>query len=228
MRIAIFSDIHGNRIALERMLQDTKNMGIDLYIFVGDIIGYYNETKEVIGIMKDMTNLISVRGNHDNNYLESINNKGERSNYANKYGISYLLDYTYEEIDYLKSLQTNNYMIIDNQYISILHGSGKDCLNGRIYPDTNLDNSNWIQENTVYILGHTHYKMLQNYNSTILINPGSLGQPRDKGGFSYCIFDSMSKTCEFKTVKVESEHLLNRLKMYEVSRELITYLSGKL
>lgn len=228
MRAVIFSDIHGNRIALERMLQDTRDKDVDYYIFCGDIIGYFDETKEVINFMKDIPNLIAVRGNHDENYLKCMNDSKEKATYADKYGISYLLNYRNCEVNFLRTLSLTKSLVIDNQNICIFHGSESDYLNGRIYPDTQLDEYNIMKKDTLYILGHTHYRLFRKWNTNLIINPGSLGQPRDNNGFSYCIYDFLKKSLEFKTVEIDKKYLIQRLNKYESSEKVKNYLFRRL
>lgn len=72
----------------------------------------------------------------------------------------------------------NSYAAIDGIYLC--HGTPEDPLNGRAYPDTPVDSYiNGCRENDVIIMGHTHYPMCKRYNNTMIMNPGSVGQPRD-------------------------------------------------
>ena len=61
------------------------------------------------------------------------------------------------------------------------------------------------------ILAHTHYRFLQKVGKTTVINPGSLGQPRDKNGFSYCVLDTKTGSCTFKNVNPNISELLEEV-----------------
>ena len=78
LKIAIFSDIHGNLEALNTVVHDIKlRNDIDLIVCLGDIVGYYPHPIECIKIVRDMCDII-IQGNHDATIV-SVNFKKEWS-----------------------------------------------------------------------------------------------------------------------------------------------------
>lgn len=69
MRIAIFSDIHGNKEALTSIIEDIKKEGIDETICLGDTIGIGPNPKECMDIIID-NNIEMVLGNHELYFLK--------------------------------------------------------------------------------------------------------------------------------------------------------------
>ena len=67
MRIAFFSDIHGNRPAFEACLTDAKHRGIDQYVFLWDYVGYGPDPQWCVDILAGYLDkgAIAVVGNHD-------------------------------------------------------------------------------------------------------------------------------------------------------------------
>ena len=63
-RIAVFSDIHGNREALTSILNDIKKENIDKIIYLGDVIGIGPKPKECLEIILN-SNIETVTGNHE-------------------------------------------------------------------------------------------------------------------------------------------------------------------
>ena len=53
MKIAILSDIHGNVLALESVLNAVKKRGIDTLVIAGDFVGYYFWPVEVFNLLND-------------------------------------------------------------------------------------------------------------------------------------------------------------------------------
>ena len=67
MLIAIFTDIHGNREALEACLAHAERYPIDRFVFLGDLVGYGADPGFVVDTVEDFTarGAIALRGNHD-------------------------------------------------------------------------------------------------------------------------------------------------------------------
>jgi diadenosine tetraphosphatase ApaH/serine/threonine PP2A family protein phosphatase len=63
--------------------------------------------------------------------------------------------------------------------------------------------------------------------NTLILNPGSLGQPRDGKGFCYCILDLEDFSYCFKKVKVDVDELLSQVKEKDGDKSVCTYLMNK-
>lgn len=225
MRYVIFSDIHGNFFALNQMLSDVACENIDGYIFCGDIFGYFCEQRKVIKVLNSIEGLISVMGNHDKNYLEYYADIKKSEELAEKYGASYKICLTSEELNMLKNLPNEVSIDIQGYHCKVVHGTPHNYINGRIYPDSEINEEQLnFEHNDIVFLGHTHYRMYRTFKGTIIINPGSLGQPRDGKGFSYCIFDFDTLECEYRAVSVEENefrHMLLKNQYYKGVNEYL-------
>ena len=69
MTIAVFSDIHGNIYSLEKALKIMEQYKPDKYLFLGDMAGYYYYQNESIDLLNNLDDLISIKGNHDEYFL---------------------------------------------------------------------------------------------------------------------------------------------------------------
>lgn len=65
MRLAIFSDIHGNLEALEAFVAHAAQQHIDRYMCLGDIVGYGANPNECIDLIRSLPKINLVLGNHD-------------------------------------------------------------------------------------------------------------------------------------------------------------------
>ena len=67
MLIALLSDIHANREALEACLADARMQGAERYVFLGDFVGYGADPKWVIEACGNMVaaGAVAILGNHD-------------------------------------------------------------------------------------------------------------------------------------------------------------------
>lgn len=228
MKYVIFSDIHGNIIALDKMFAQLKGKNIDGYIFCGDIFGYFSHPKEVIQRLRKISGLNAVKGNHDNNYLLSLYDTVQKLEFAKKYGVSYFLNLSETEKKFICNLPDILKFDIDGLKIAVVHGSLDDHFNGRIYPDTTINDGALYSKYDIVILGHTHYQMMRYIGDTIILNPGSLGQPRDYRGFSYCILDTEAIQCTFYTVALDVEALLLDLINREKNMKIVDYIRKKM
>lgn len=67
MRIGLFTDIHGNREALDSCLEHAAAVGIDRHVFLGDLVGYGPDPAYIVDRVRGLveTGAIVIRGNHD-------------------------------------------------------------------------------------------------------------------------------------------------------------------
>ncbi len=67
MKYAILGDIHGNLEALEAVLAACRELGVEKYACIGDIVGYNANPKECLNLLRGLgDDLVGVvKGNHD-------------------------------------------------------------------------------------------------------------------------------------------------------------------
>ena len=245
MKICVFSDVHGNSIAWQNMYRKEKG-NVDKFFFLGDIYGYFYDQAAIIKDFIEDENIIAIKGNHDEYYIKHFLNLtgaelkevDEVVDYAediwselvNKYGCSYRqkLDKQYKK--YLMKLPDSRTLEIDGKRIGLFHGGPGDYLEQRIYPDTEITSDTVLDvyEALDYVfLGHTHYRMDRMKDKCRVVNPGSLGQPRDNNGFSYCIFDTVEDTIEYRTVEVDIDMLITEASILDGETDMYKYLIRK-
>lgn len=226
MKICVFSDVHGNYVALSKMLETECN-NVERYLFLGDIFGYFHQPNEIIKCFMQLKNFDAIIGNHDYYYLKSIGNDQLKIDLVQKYGASYNCVMEMKNINYLKTLPNFFEENVCDKFFLALHGGFDDFLNQRIYPDTVLSESVYGDKFDYIFLGHTHYRMTRKVGKTLIINPGSLGQPRDGLGFSYCIVDLEMGFWEFKFIKLDVKDMLRQVKEFEGTSDNYRYLTSK-
>lgn len=203
MRLAVFSDIHGNAEALSLALADMTSHAPDEYIFLGDLCGYYYEQLAAWHELMALDRFRAVLGNHDRIFLQILGgDEALRSSYRSRYGLSMdlLLEQDHGRLsEWLRGLPE---AITDERLRLIAcHGSPASPIDGYIYPDSAVGGVyplGWT-----LLLGHTHYRMDRQSAGARLINPGSVGQPRDGGPPSWCLLDTESGCASFHTVRFD-------------------------
>lgn len=198
MKIAILSDIHSNKFALQAAMKKLAEIEIDHYIFLGDYFGYYPWARACYDLLQSINDkAFYIIGNHDAQLLleQPLLKKPEYWEVL----VKNKQELPIEAITWLKSLKPMNKIIIDGIKFTYCHGTPEDPINGRFYPD-NGEHYNWFPaEGEVLLMGHTHYRLLKKIeNGGLMINPGSIGQPRLIGEKpSFVTFDTLKNTTNF-------------------------------
>ena len=200
MKFLLLSDIHGNINALEAILGEEPE---DLQIInLGDVCGYYPFANECISLLRDRS-AISILGNHDLGVIQGPLTKREddyRWNLARERLIP-------ENLDWLHSLAMSENIDLGDMRLHLHHGSPTD-VNEYLYPDGDFQGHAF--EGGITLLGHTHIQMIKHQNSSIIINPGSTGQPRNgRPGADYAILDLAEGTIVFKHLDYDSKSLFS-------------------
>ncbi|MFN2303222.1 MAG: metallophosphoesterase family protein [Anaerolineales bacterium] len=227
MRTLIISDIHSNLTALKAVLADAKPFGAVWCL--GDVVGYGPDPNECIELIKDLPKLKCVKGNHDAAIIGDININA--FNYEARASLMWLESALKQENrHWLEALDEK--MIFDD--ITMVHGSPRNPVWEYIM-DLSSARENLKAFNTqICLVGHTHIPCIyQMDKSTIqsthlhlleqdkpfslknkcILNPGSVGQPRDHDPRSaYMIYDDEGDTpWIFRRVDYDIEKVQKRI-----------------
>lgn len=229
MKILVLADIHGNRAALEAILEKEE---YDTVLCLGDLVDYGPEPRGVIKIIRQISSF-TIMGNHD---LSLAYNKGcvgcteffEKITLAFRNNIYYT--FTEEELNYLKKLPDIILVELDGINILMVHGTIKKPYNGYITPSTP---PSIIEEEMDYkgnkkidliLFGHSHISMDYQLHNYRIINPGSVGLPRDGDPrASYVVIEDGE--IHFKKIKYNVDETINGLRNMNLPEDIFDYLS---
>jgi putative phosphoesterase len=176
MRILLVSDIHGNRHALEAIREQ-----FDVCLFLGDLVDYCLEPTPCIDWVRKNARY-AIRGNHDHGVAHRVQVQGVN-------GFRYLTGVTrpvsierVNESDrkYLAGLPTNQRLTLDGKRFFLVHGTPRDPLDEFAPPDVEFWKRRLENIDADYVcVGHTHTQFVLHIGKTTVINPGSVGIPRD-------------------------------------------------
>jgi putative phosphoesterase len=173
MNIAILSDIHGNLLALEAVLEDIKN--IDQIIVLGDMVTDFPEnTNSIIDIIKEKADYI-IKGNREQYLLDT-------KQITKKYKQLLNLEKTWEEMtrenfEFISLLPCQISMKYDNILsLKCVHGSPDSILEAmrEDHADRNEFILKHIDEN-ILLCGHNHRQWHRKTNKKLILSPGSVG-----------------------------------------------------
>ncbi len=187
--VAIISDIHGNYPALRSVIRDINERSISNIVCLGDIVGFYSMVNECIDLLREM-NVFSLIGNHD---FALLYNNGEisRSKTCTRVLKRQMEQLTLENLNWLKTLKSNGFVSTPLGDAKCVHGGLRDPVDEYLYEITKCYVEKNIFNEKMLLHGHTHIPRYQIVGGKIIINPGSVGQPRDEDvRASYCIISS--------------------------------------
>lgn len=212
MKIGIVSDIHGNQYALQAVLSEAKIRKIERLFVLGDMVGYYYGPLKVLDLLQEWKPLV-IQGNHERILKELYEDKVSIINIKNKYGSGHqiaLNTLSSGTLDYLFKLPVSANLEIEDIRIGLYHGSVLEP-DRYIYPDADKKELKHCQnDNHVNIIGHSHYSFASLLpNGSLLINVGSVGQSRSKGGLAdWCLFDTSNHTFQLNSTPYAVDKLL--------------------
>lgn len=218
MRFIVFSDLHGNSDALDAFLNQIQQESYDRLIFCGDIFGYYYNQHEIIARLEQLEDLIWLKGNHDEYFLELFYGKKPEDDFVKKYGHSYSdvkNRFSKSECEKIERLKSECVISEQDCKIGIFHGTPQNSLEGRLYPRDLIEDPQIYQQYDIVILGHTHCRMKRSEGNTLVVNSGSLGQPRDGSGFGYAVIDTTERMVQFENITLNTTALYGQIDQYD-------------
>jgi putative phosphoesterase len=220
MKLGIISDIHGNAPALKAVLGAMRGQ-VDECVFLGDLVGYYSFAEECIALGRHELK-IGVLGNHDEIFLRCSREQSQLpEEYTAHFGSA--LERTLnardpETLALVSSWPLTRKLEFAGTSIFMCHGAPWDPLHARVYPDF----QDWEKFSEVaqeiILLGHTHYPMVRHWNGKLIVNPGSVGQPRDHaGGACYAVLDTSRKEVSLCRVSYDFSSLIEDSRAHDPS-----------
>ncbi len=226
MRFAVISDIHGNAHALEAVLKDIERQVPDHVYCLGDLVGYGAFPSECIALIRSHCSMV-LKGNHD----AAAGTAGSLDGYFEDARVS--LEWTREHLseaerDYLQGLPLLETGAVTTYVHASLHEpeewgylDSKEALEGHFS----------AQETDLCFAGHTHLPAIIGgaalasaelgwnvplplpRDQRILVNPGSVGQPRDEDSRAcYAIFDEAQRIVTYRRVRYEVRRAQNGIR----------------
>jgi putative phosphoesterase len=229
MRILVLADIHGNWPALQAVAAEPH----DLCICLGDLVDYGLEPVPCIQWVRKHARYV-VRGNHDHAVAQDVPAVGQT-------GFKYLSSVTRpltkkmvsaEDRKYLAGMPVTLEVTIEDLRYFLVHGTPRDPLEEYAFADPEF----WARrldrvDAEIVCVGHTHMPFLLEVDGKLLINPGSVGLPRDGDPrASYAVVEG--RKVEHKRVEYAYDAAVALIQMSELPDQakkmmLETYTAGE-
>ncbi|MGB2578851.1 putative phosphodiesterase [Elusimicrobium simillimum] len=232
MRYGVFSDLHANYQALRVVLDKFREENVEGYIFCGDLVGYGPSPQACVQTVKKLPNLAIVMGNHD----KALTDPAIITFFTPDSIIPIMLANREMTSENFKFMSTLPEKYLGTEF-SIVHGTFFDPYKEYLLTPRQFKDNAAKWPGNVCFVGHSHIPFImrsqnggpakielfpsnsdtevQLYDdSRYMINPGSVGQPRDENPrASAGIFDSDKNT--FKLIRAEYDVKETQRKMAE-------------
>ena len=241
MRYAIIADIHANLAAFTAVLDDTERRGgVAEFWCLGDVVGYGPDPGECIRLLRQRGH-ICIAGDHDWAVAGKLNLSALDPDTATacRWTTEQLGP---EDIAYLGNLP----QLIERADFTLVHGSPREPIWEYLLSVSSAKENFACFKSAYCLVGHSHlpsvfrqtesgdasfspfldYVGLSLGKSRLIINPGSVGQPRDGDPrASYAILDSETRMGRLYRVSYDIELTQFRMKQHNLPVRLISRLS---
>ena len=219
MRFGVISDVHSNAVALHAVLDDMPR--VDGLLCAGDVVGYGPSPGECVDELRER-DVPTVLGNHDR---AVVRDAGFGFNDMAKAGVEYSREHlSDDQFDWLSDLPTERRE--HDGYVKLVHGHPDDP---DYYTRSHEFAPTLLRGEAVLILGHTHVQHHETFDEGIVMNPGSVGQPRDGDPrAAYSVLDVDAGAVEEHRVDYDIAEVQARIREAGLPERLATRLaSGK-
>lgn len=223
MKIGIFSDLHSNVYALNRMLGLESN--VDKWICLGDFVGLFPRVNEVVDIFR-LQEFTVIKGNHEKFLLNE--KKMEYSFTGNDSLQKQRKQISQKNRDYISSLSDTLSTTIGGIKICLIHSliTDNQQSSNKYFIDLHAVNDKF-SEFDIVLYGDTHFPLISYCGDVVIVNPGSCGFPIDITRLpSYAILETRDLACELKRFDYNKTQLLNDISAYGYNQKLYDYLKN--
>ena len=176
MRILVLGDIHSNWQALSAIRED-----FDACLVTGDVVDYGTDPRPCLDWVRKHATVI-VRGNHDHAVAQRV---AGRTGGGLRRLAAIVRSYHWEILDpqhlkYLGRLPTVEHIQLGGLRFCLVHATPRDAMDEYLGPDEGA----WQQrlegiDADIVCVGHSHVPFHLQLSGKEVLNPGSVGQPRD-------------------------------------------------
>ncbi len=195
-KIGIFTDVHGNDVALKVVLNKLQEEQVDEIISLGDLIAIGPNSNEVLKIVTKLTNFTTIRGNHERYYLQGFFNPLSCTEESHQCWVKDNID-----LEFAEFLENTKYFMtkeIEGVKIGFIHyplrSLNPDRFEYIVHNPTveNLDILFQNVEGDVVCYGHEHIASFVE-GKKLYLDPGSCGCPFPEKDITRCMVLTIDK-----------------------------------
>jgi putative phosphoesterase len=204
MRIGLISDVHGNLPALEAVLSDMPD--VDRTVCAGDVVGYNPWPADCVDRVREVA-AVTVEGNHDRTVETperySHNEQAQR-------GLEHANDeLSDEQLAWLDDLPRETEITGGRFLLVHDHPEEQDRY---VWPADFPRLRPYLDDYDGVVIGHTHVQHEATIDGRLIVNPGSVGQPRDGDPrAAYAVLDTDEPSVSLRRVAYDIDSVITRV-----------------
>jgi predicted phosphodiesterase len=232
VRYGVISDIHSNLEALEACLTILEDLGVESWIFCGDLVGYGPEPEACLRRVRALPNLVAIAGNHD---LAAVGRL--ELDWFNQYAKAAVLfsrdRLTPDSRRFLEGLTAR----VETSSFTLAHGTPRNPPEEYLLSPLQFKDNAPLVKTWPLFVGHSHMPLIFRFGeggkpesrfleeaeerlpraadgkpAPVALNPGSVGQPRDQDHRAACgVYDSDALT--FRVLRVPYDFAATQAKI---------------
>lgn len=218
MRILLLADIHSNWPALSAIRES-----FDVCLFLGDVVDYATDPLPCVDWIRRYAHAC-VRGNHDHSVAQRVLVRpgGTFRRMAAAMRPRHFEVLGDEHLTWLAQMPVTRHLQIGDHRLLLVHATPRDPMDE--YIGDNVDH--WQQrlehvDVDFVCVGHTHIPMHLRVGKTQVINPGSVGQPRDGDPrAAYAVIDHGQ--VEFRRVEYDIDQTIQHMRNCGIDEAIVS------
>src|SRR3954447_23269356 len=192
--VAIVTDIHANRPALQAALRRIDELGIEDVYCGGDLVGYGPHPNEVCALIQERA-IPTIYGNYDYAIARDLHDCGcayitPHDREIGQQSVEWTLEHTDQRSkDFMRELPFDLRFTVGETSVHLVHGSPRK-VNEYLFEDkpaSLYERLAAAEDADALVFGHTHKPWIHEYGGVQFVNCGSVGKPKDgdpRGAFA--------------------------------------------
>ena len=217
MKILLIADIHANWPALSAIRER-----FDICLFAGDLVDYATDPSPCIDWIRQES-AVGVRGNHDHALAQRVSTRRQSGLplLASATRTLHLEQLDRTQVKFLSRLPVTRRFEIAGMKFFLVHATPRDPLDEYLAADPQA----WASrveavDADIICVGHTHQQFLVDLGRKRVVNPGSVGQPRD--GDPRCAYAIIEDGhIEFRRVEYDIQATVDQMRRSGLQPTLI-------
>ncbi len=217
MRILLVADIHANWAALSAI--DER---FDVCVFLGDVADYAADAEPCVQWVRQHSR-VGIRGNHDHGLVQRVPVKRSSGLAALAAATRslHLQQLDSSQLKFVARLPVTRRFEVEDRTFYLVHATPRDPLDEYLGPNPAAWQSRLQGIDADFVcVGHTHQPYVLRLERTVVVNPGSVGQPRDGDPrASYAVIEN--GRVEIRRVEYDIDLTVRRMQEAGIEAELV-------